>query len=421
MKVSKFYLFFTAGLILFLTSTAYIVKTQNLWNTREKSEQAAKIQNHSKVIKFDHKLHVTDAGVACKDCHTSATKSVSAKDNLNPVHNDCASCHDVNDQKNCNLCHFEGKYKKVKPSTFELSFSHNFHVESQNKACTDCHTGLDKVKYAKESAGAFPKMENCFSCHGTEKANNNCESCHTNLTNLTPKNHLQPNFLNEHKVVFGVSSTNNNCMMCHSDNFCQVCHSTSGYTGENKKENFFAPYYTKEGATRTDRASLQKLNTVHQINYKFNHGLDANHKGFECKTCHEPATFCGSCHQNEGNDLTGVVPQSHLQPGFITLGVNTGGGLHSELAKKDIESCQSCHDAQGGDPTCVKCHYDNDGIKGTNPKTHEPGFLKDEKGIWHDTQGAVCFTCHSDANARPNGINGVGFCGYCHGNENGKK
>jgi len=421
MKVSKFYLFFTAGLILFLTSTAYVIKTQNMWSSQENAGQAGKIQNHSKVIKFDHKLHVTDNGIACKDCHTSAVKSVSAKDNLNPVHNDCASCHDVNDQKNCNTCHFEGKYKKVKPSSFELSFSHNFHVESQNQACENCHTGLDKVKYAKESAGEFPRMENCYTCHDMQKATNNCEACHTNLTNLTPKDHLKPNFLNEHKVVFGVSSSNNNCMMCHSDNFCQVCHSPVNYSGDNTKENFYAPYYTKEGVTRTDRASLQKLTTVHQINYKFNHGLDANHKGFECKTCHDPVTFCSSCHMNEGDNLTGVMPQSHLKPGFTTLGVNTGGGLHSELARKDIESCQSCHDVQGSDPTCVKCHFDNDGVKGTNPKTHEAGFMSDEKGIWHDTPGAVCYTCHNDANARPNGIRGVGFCGYCHGNENEKK
>jgi predicted CXXCH cytochrome family protein len=54
-------------------------------------------------------------------------------------------------------------------------------------------------------------------------------------------------------------------------------------------------------------------------------------------------------------------------------------------------------------------------VKGTNPRTHEPGFLSDEKGLWHDTQGAVCYTCHTDANARLNGIRGVGFCGYCHG------
>jgi hypothetical protein len=414
MKVSKFYIFFIAGLIVFLSSTAYLVKTQLMWDSRVNSHQADKIQDHSKVIKFDHKVHVTDNGVACQDCHTAAVKSISTKDNPLPGHNECSACHDVQDQKNCTLCHYENKYKKVKPSSFELSFSHKFHIETEKRVCTDCHTGLDKVKYAKESAGAFPQMDLCITCHNQQKATNNCEACHTNLADLKPASHLQSNFLNEHKVVMGVSATDTKCMMCHTDNFCQVCHSPLNYSGNNEKDNFYAPYYTKEGGTRIDRASLQKLTTVHEINYKYNHGLDANQKSFECKTCHDPVTFCASCHQNGGDNLTGALPQSHLQPNFTTLGVNTGGGLHSELARKDIEACQSCHDVEGRDPTCVKCHFDNDGIKGTNPKTHEPGFMKDEHGIWHDTQGAVCYTCHTDANAKPNGIKGVGFCGYCH-------
>jgi hypothetical protein len=119
--------------------------------------------------------------------------------------------------------------------------------------------------------------------------------------------------------------------------------------------------------------------------------------------------------------ITGIAPQSHRQPGFTTLGVNTGGGLHSELAKKDVESCVSCHDMQGADPVCITCHFDNDGVKGTNPRTHESAFMSDEKGIWHDTQGAVCYSCHTDNNANPNGVKGVGFCGYCHSSGSDRK
>lgn len=424
MKVSKYYLLLLAGVFLFLTTTAYFarekISKENL-KTVFGLEQASsvKLRDHSKVIKFDHKLHVKDAGIACKDCHIAAVKSISAKDNLNPLEKDCAGCHDVKDEKNCNFCHYDNKYKKLKASSSELSFSHKYHAETEKKECVDCHTGVENVKYAKESAGAFPVMQTCTSCHTNQKATNNCEACHTNLTSLTPVDHKKSNFLNEHKIVSLSSSSN--CMTCHSDNFCQVCHSPLNYSGENKNENIFAPYYSKEGATRIDRTALQKLSTVHDLNYKFTHGLDANHKSFECKTCHDPVTFCASCHQNGGDLLTGIAPQSHQQAGFTTIGVNTGGGLHSELARKDIESCQSCHDVQGGDPKCVQCHFDSDGVKGTNPRTHEPGFLSDEKGLWHDTQGAVCFTCHTDANARPNGISGVGFCGYCHNNGSDKK
>jgi len=109
------------------------------------------------------------------------------------------------------------------------------------------------------------------------------------------------------------------------------------------------------------------------------------------------------------------MPKTHLAANFKTIGVNTGGGLHADLARKDIESCEACHSGSGADPVCIRCHFDNDGVKGTNPKTHESGFMHDDHGIWHNTMGAVCFRCHTDANARPNGTPGTGFCGYCHG------
>ncbi len=417
MKIIKFYFLLIGCLIIFLSSTAYFVRVKNEGIKKKNffESAGARINDNSKVIKFDHKLHIADAGAKCEECHAAALTSISSKDNLNPKMKDCSGCHDVKDEKKCNLCHYEGVYKKFKATDSELNFSHKQHL-SQGKKCTDCHKELEKVKFAKESKESFPEMESCYSCHNNEKAPNNCESCHSNLTNLVPKTHNKSNFLNEHKsiTVSGVSSKNN-CMMCHSDNFCQTCHSPLKYNGENKAENFYAPYYTKEGATRIDRGDLQKLTTAHNINYKFTHGLDANQKSFECKTCHDPVTFCSSCHQNGGDLLTGFAPQSHRQPDFTTMGVNTGGGLHSELARRDIESCQSCHDVEGRDPACVKCHFDSDGIKGTNPRTHESGFLHDEKGLWHDTQGAVCYTCHTDANARFDGVKGVGFCGYCHG------
>ena len=421
MKTAKIYLFLILGIVLFLSTTAYLVKKPaGIIESNVEPVSMNDRPDNSKIIKFDHKFHVTDAGIACQDCHTKATNSESAKDNLNPTMDDCAACHDVKDEKNCNLCHYDGVYKKFKTPKTELIFSHKHHIVDEKMQCMDCHKDLDKVKFSKESAAGFPNMETCYSCHNMQKASNNCESCHSNLTNLKPQNHLKVNFLNEHTVT-DASNSKNNCMMCHSDNFCQVCHSPVGFNGNNSKDNFYAPYYTKEGAVRIDRADLQKLTTMHTLNYKFTHGLDANQKSFECKTCHDVQNFCVQCHQDGGELITGFTPTSHQIPNFTTIGVNTGGGLHSELARKDIESCQSCHDVQGSDPVCIQCHFDNDGIKGTNPKTHDFGFMNDEKGIWHNTQGAVCYTCHTDPNARPNGRPGVGFCGYFHGGEEGKK
>jgi hypothetical protein len=421
MKTTKLYVFLLAGVFVFLSSTAYLMKDSAALKKLKmgkmfSTEQVETVRyDNSQIIKFDHKLHVKDAGVKCEDCHSNAIKSVSSKDNLNPKKDNCSGCHDVKDEKTCNLCHYDGVFKKLKATKTDLLFSHKEHIDTEKKACLDCHAGMDNVKYAKETAAGFPTMESCYSCHNNQKASNNCENCHTNLTNLKPQNHRSPNFLNEHKNIFDVANNKNNCMMCHSDNFCQTCHTPVGFNGNSRKDGFYAPYYTKEGATRTDRTALQKLTTAHDLNYKFTHGLDASQKSFECKTCHEPQTFCVSCHMSGGELITGFAPTSHQVSGFTTFGVNTGGGLHSVLAQRDIESCQSCHDVEGRDPACIKCHFDNDGIKGTNPKTHAPGFMNDEKGIWHETEGAVCYTCHTDANAKPNGISGNGFCGYCHG------
>ena len=83
-------------------------------------------------------------------------------------------------------------------------------------------------------------------------------------------------------------------------------------------------------------------------------------------------TFCVECHQSENEDFAfgGIVPASHLKTTFKTIGVGSGGGDHATLAKRDIERCMACHDVNGADPTCITCHFDADGIKGTNPKTH---------------------------------------------------
>jgi c(7)-type cytochrome triheme protein len=413
MKNTKFYIFFLLGIFSFLSFSAYITFDKDItkkFNIYKKNNTA----DNKNIIKFDHSLHIKTAGLQCKDCHDNAASSVKASDNLNPLMKNCESCHDVKDEKTCTLCHYENVYKKLEPAGRNLIFSHKFHID-KGKQCTDCHSGLENVKYASDSPATYPVMEKCAGCHDKKTATNNCEACHTNLTTLTPKTHLNSNFLNEHKVVSESGNNTNNCMMCHSDNFCQACHSVSNYKGENTPKNFYAPYYTKESGVRTDRASLQKLTNMHTLNYKFTHALDANQRSFECKTCHDPVEFCTSCHQNGGNLQTGFLPKSHTQPNFTTFGVNSGGGLHSELAKRDIESCESCHTIQGGDPVCVRCHFDNNGIKGTHPKTHKAGFLHDEHGIWHNTHGAVCYVCHTDANAKPGGIRGTGFCGYCHG------
>ncbi|MCX7833701.1 MAG: cytochrome C [Ignavibacteria bacterium] len=408
MKILKYYTLLTLGLVSYILFSSYAI---------ENFEKYVNYGNKD-LIKFNHSVHIKSLDIKCVSCHKKVPESNKSEDALTPSKPACANCHDVKDKKECNFCHYDNVYKKLIPTSKELNFSHKVHL-TLGKTCDDCHKNMKDYKYSDDNPNKYPPMELCYGCHNQEsevikKSSGECEVCHTNLINLKPVNHLSSNFLNEHKWVFENSDEKNNCMMCHSDNFCMVCHSAGNYRGENKKNNFYAPYYTKNSGNRIDRAELQKLNTIHNLNYLYTHGIDAKQKSFECKTCHNPTEFCSACHSNNGNILTGILPRSHLSPNFTTFGVNTGGGLHSELARRDIEFCQSCHDASGVDPVCIRCHFDNDGFKGTNPKTHEKNFLNDEKGIWHETNGAICFSCHTDLNAKPNGRKGIGFCGYCH-------
>jgi hypothetical protein len=370
-------------------------------------------QGHNdKIIKFSHKLH-TDNGVACEDCHTMVPTSTKLSDRLLPNHDNCANCHDVEDEKNCSTCHYEDINEPlIQQKPDNIYFNHSLHVGQNKIKCQTCHKGIGQVDYAFQAKQTNPVMEDCYSCHSNTKiAPNYCESCHISTANLLPVSHRVPSWRESHR--FAANSINANCAMCHDNTSCQECHvSTTMITENNSKNNFFKPY---EPNNFVDGTKQQKITRVHVLGYQFTHGIDAKGKTDECRTCHNIETFCAKCHQGNDGDfsLGGIEPASHLEPNFVTIGVGSGGGIHAIMARRDMETCVACHDVQGADPTCITCHLDSDGIKGTNPRTHPAGYMHDTYGDWHTSNASVCFTCHTSSS--PSSPAGVGFCGYCHG------
>ncbi len=217
--------------------------------------------------------------------------------------------------------------------------------------------------------------------------------------------------MTHHKFL--AQSFDANCMMCHDNSTCDECHiSTTTITEFNTPDDFYQPYMPSQGI---DGTKQQLIERVHELNYRYIHGIDANSKVTECQTCHEIQSFCANCHTSELADfsLGGVVPLSHIGPNFKTIGVGSGGGEHAILARRDLESCTACHDVQGADPSCITCHLDSDGIQGTNPKTHVSNFLRNEQGDWHESDGSICYNCHTSASTSSRKTDG--FCNYCHG------
>ncbi len=361
-------------------------------------------------IKFSHSLH--KELVDCQTCHSAVKESVSLKDPLFPNHDNCSDCHEVDNDEECSTCHFGDNFEALVKNESGLLFNHKIHLSDTDNYCETCHKGLSEVDYSWQSAGANPQMATCYTCHNDKTvASNACESCHISTANLMPQDHKVVSFAKTHK--FAAQEFNANCVMCHDNQSCEDCHvATIGITETNTLNDFYQPYYP---SNFVDGAKVQAINRVHDLNFRFTHGIDARGKTSECQTCHQVETFCVQCHQAENEDFAfgGIVPASHLKASFKTFGVGSGGGDHAILAKRDIERCMACHDVNGADPTCITCHFDYDGIKGTNPKTHQMGFMRGEKGDWHNDLGSVCYNCHTSAT--PNSQKNDRFCNYCHG------
>jgi hypothetical protein len=364
-----------------------------------------------KELKFSHTKHVKESGIACLDCHGAAKTSTRSSDNLRSNHDNCSPCHQEQVSNTCSFCHVspDNIQPPVAPAR-DIIFSHEKHVAMSGVECVTCHQGLDEATIAGPKN--MPTMETCTGCHNNLKATSACEVCHTNITTLIPSDHLVADFKKEHKKLTRLGALDVSCSTCHTQNFCADCHGAASLQQFGKGGLMTDP---SPRVPLKDSPKQMVLQSVHSMNYKYTHGLDAKSKTTDCYSCHSEQNFCAECHAT-GNAVTGSFkPSWHSGAGFTTFGVGSGGGRHAELAKRDIESCVSCHDTQGADPVCITCHMDGDGVRGTDPQTHVKDYMRSEHGPWHSEPSWVCYNCHTDFNAHPGGAKGRGFCGYCHG------
>ncbi len=362
-----------------------------------------------KFLKYSHKLHL-DAGTECAACHEDAAGNEKLTDKLTPGHDACKTCHEEQLGSTCTFCHDSDSPEKIAVAPVrDLTFSHKLHVGAKVE-CVTCHKDIA----ASETPGthAVPAMATCNTCHDKITATNQCESCHKNLASLFPKSHTKGNFMKDHGRLSRLNTFDAQCQSCHDQSTCSQCHDGTNLTAISPKQKIGMISPRTLGG---DKARALAGQTVHDLNFKFTHGIEAKGKTTDCMTCHRSEQFCNDCHTNGSEAMGGAMPASHRTSGFVIIGgYNSGGGRHASAARRDIEQCSNCHDASGSEPACVRCHMDGDGVKHTDPKTHKGGFMSDTHGDWHSSPGATCYVCHTDANARPNGIHGQGFCGYCH-------
>ncbi|MBS4029029.1 MAG: hypothetical protein KGZ58_10375 [Ignavibacteriales bacterium] len=311
---------------------------------------------NAQYLKFSHSLHIKEQGIGCEDCHTLVKASKFSSDNLMVNHESCQSCHEEQISSDCAFCHTNpDDISPIPPKERELVFSHELHTTKFSVECTTCHSGTENVQYVSNKN--MPVMTTCINCHTEKSASKQCESCHTNFTDLLPKNHLVANFKKEHSSFARVGMTDVTCATCHTESFCQDCHTGTELNNFGIGKDLMTE---PSGRSSTKHSSKQmRLQQIHELNYRFTHGIDARGKSNDCASCHDNKSFCADCHEAGGNiTQQKFKPHSHSVAGFVfPRGLSANGGRHAELARRDIESCMSCHDVEGKDPICAMCHF----------------------------------------------------------------
>ena len=310
---------------------------------------------NSEKIKFSHTAHITERGVACSTCHSLAMTSKLSSDNLMASHENCQTCHEEQINNECAYCHTTAdEIQPIENKEREFTFSHEKHAADKNIPCETCHNGMDSVTYATEEN--MPTMAMCITCHSKENVSTNCETCHNDFVNLLPDNHRSANFRKEHKGLARIGMLDVQCSVCHNETSCQDCHSGMQLNNFGIGKDMMTEPSAK--SMMQVLPNTMRLHQMQDVNYRFTHGIDVKSKLLDCGSCHEQQTFCVGCHQ-EGGNITQqkFKPASYNVAGFANLpGQGIGGGLHAKLAQRDLESCMSCHDAEGSDPVCAMCH-----------------------------------------------------------------
>jgi hypothetical protein len=312
-------------------------------------------------IIFAHDNH-TD--MDCADCHDRIELSDLAGDRNLPTMDVCGECHDTEDTEECGICHrnADDPTSSMHPER-TIVFGHKNHL-SREVECSSCHGQI--ASSTKTSPEHMPSMSQCFSCHDGKQAGDQCELCHGDHLTLADIHPVDWRHQHGDKAVLDEKW----CTQCHHhDDSCIECHRGDNLTGK-----------------------------IHDLNYIYTHGLDAKSKRLDCSRCHDNQSFCYACHERENR-----IPLLHSSIAWLSD--------HGRVARRDVESCASCHDSD--DPTCGRsgCHRDDDGLRGTDPRYHSPDInLFSSKGPWHNDDGYYCYHCHSNTNRSE-----TGFCGYCHG------
>ena len=327
---------------------------------------------------------------------------------------------------NCMPCHPQlGPTDRV-----DLVFDHGTHILVQ---CTACHV------YPAHADGAHPTpaMESCFTCHGLqhgptgELASAECETCHTERSDLRPASHVSDWKDKPHATAS--ADDINACMLCHSAPAdCDACHADLRLDIDPMPAAYLATVpdvpvqpevvidmdapvvasqcaychpdiddFDVEGLIFAHATHLERAYSCAACHQVFPHGPDETSyiPMRDCYRCH------GLTHDGHGEVASGACEKCHtptfdLVPSDHTVAYLSGE--HKTPALEDAAHCTQCHQATD----CVECH--NGGVELASgelggkviPENHRtPEWMSDHGGLFLGQEG-LCAVCHEPASCQ---------------------
>lgn len=220
----------------------------------------------------------------------------------------------------------------------------------------------------------FQQQSNAEKMSHKEYANlsiQDCNACHkaqglplTHDNDWAGKHHQNTDWMGEHRAIAGKAQAN--CIECHNQAYCNECHTGGSVDVELRKQNFQRTYIPKNH--RSDFISI--------------HPIKAKDNPQTCVRCHDQK-FCSDCHSRFPKGMLTI--KSH-RPAGLNGQIYTASNWsmdHSAEARRNLQSCQSCH-PQGD--VCIQCH--SSGKANPHPSNWKAGNFKDRSG------GKVCLKCH---------------------------
>jgi len=141
---------------------------------------ATALARTSQPIRYDHKVHVTDYGIDCRFCHSSAMKSARAGI---PSVEKCMICHRVIAVDRPEIKKIAEYWNEKKPIPWnrvtelpDYTYFPHFRMVNAGISCLTCHPGMDKTDVAVQQQKF--SMGFCLQCHRSRGVSIDCWTCH---------------------------------------------------------------------------------------------------------------------------------------------------------------------------------------------------------------------------------------------------